>query len=192
MARALQAEMPLTIVYPAAVQGPHDPTFSVGPQLVADALRSGRVLVTEGGLPSTDVRDLARLIRCVFEGTRTSHRLMAPSFFVPHDRYHTLLESLTGRRLGAQRLPGPVLRGMGRLGDLAQRFGRPVQLTSEAAAVLTRSVPVQDEEARRLLGRPALEAEESFRDLIRWMVEAGHLEAVEAGQAVTGGTEIHR
>ena len=81
-ARAAQSEMPLTIVYPAAVQGPHDPTFSVGPQLVADALRNGRVLVTEGGLPSTDVRDLVTLIRCVFEGAATSTRLMAPSFFM--------------------------------------------------------------------------------------------------------------
>ena len=191
-ARAAQSEMPLTIVYPAAVQGPHDPTFSVGPQLVADALRNGRVLVTEGGLPSTDVRDLVTLIRCVFEGAATSTRLMAPSFFVRHDRYHTLLESLTGRRLGAQRLPGSVLRWMGRFGDLAQRFGRPVQLTSEAAAVLTRSVPVQDEEARGLLGRSAIDAERSFRDLIRWMVEAGHLEAADAGRVVTGEPEDGR
>ncbi len=182
LAREAQARLPLTIVSPAAVQGPDDPTFSVGPQLVANALRDGRVLVTEGGLPTTDVRDLAEVIVAVFEGRTTATRMMAPAFFVPHDAYHGLLEALTGRSLTAQRMPGWMLRGMGRLGDLAGRLGRPVQLTSEAAAVLTRSVPVDDAEACRLLGRSPITAEVSFRDLIRWMVEAGHLEAEHAGR----------
>ena len=50
IARERQSRLPLTLVYPAAVQGPHDPTFSVGPQLVANALSQAEVLVTQGGL----------------------------------------------------------------------------------------------------------------------------------------------
>ena len=183
LARAAQPRLPLSIVAPAAVQGPHDPTFSIGPQLVANALRDGRVLVTEGGLPTTDVRDLARVLVAVLEGRSTATRLMAPAFFVAHDAYHALLERVTGRTLAAQRLPGWVLRAMGRVGDVVGQLGRPVQLTSEAAAVLTRSVPVDDAEACRLLGREPIGPEASFRDLIRWMVEAGHLDAASAGRA---------
>jgi hypothetical protein len=71
----------------------------------------------------------------------------------------------------------------GRVGDVAQSFGRSVQLTYEAAEVLTRSVPVDDREARRILGREPIGDEESFRDLITWMVAAGHLDVAAAGQA---------
>ena len=179
LARALQDAAPITIVYPAAVQGPDDPTFSVGPRLVAGALRHRTVLVTEGGLAYSDARDLAALFVAIFEEKTTKTRLIAPSFYVPHAEYHALLEKLAGRPLKAQRMPGWLLRGMGRLGDLAQRLrlAKNVQLTSEAAEVLTRSVPLEDTEARRLLGRPAIEAEQSFADLARWMVASGHLDA---------------
>jgi dihydroflavonol-4-reductase len=189
VARDLQSRMPLTIVYPSAVQGPDDPTFSIGPQLVANALTAGEVLVTEGGLATTDVRDLAAVVAGIFDGKSNAARVMAPSFYVRHDRYHALLESLSGRTLKAQRMPGWLLRILGRFGDVAQRFGRSVQLTYEAAEVLTRSVPVDDREACRILGRERVGDEESFRDLIAWMVAAGHIDAAAAGQAAPGAPD---
>ena len=93
------------------------------PQLVANALVDGRVLVTEGGLPTTDVRDLAEIVRAVFEGRAESDRVMGPAFFLFHLRYHSLLESITGRDLAAQRLPGCMLRILGRFGGLAFGVG---------------------------------------------------------------------
>jgi hypothetical protein len=127
------------------------------------------------------------VITAIFNGKTSQRRLMAPTFFVPHDRYHALLESLSGRSLEAQRMPGWLLRMFGRVGDVAQSFGRSVQLTYEAAEVLTRSVPVDDREARRILGREPIGDEESFRDLIAWMIAAGHLDAVTAGRAAARG-----
>jgi nucleoside-diphosphate-sugar epimerase len=67
VARALQAKgAPVVTVYPCSVQGPHDPTVvkgvRTGPHLLAEALRTGRVLVTQGGLGYTDARDLARVL----------------------------------------------------------------------------------------------------------------------------------
>lgn len=182
IAREAQSRLPLTIVYPAAVQGPDDPTFSVGPKLVADALVSGRVLVTEGGLPSTDVRDLARLFVSIFGGAPHAARMMAPAFFVEHADYHRLLRDLTGRDLRAQRLPGGLLRAIGRIGDVLGLLGRPIQLTSEAAAVLTRSVPVDDAEACRLIGPTPITAERSFGDLIAWMAATGRIPDAVAGR----------
>lgn len=183
VARSIQERAPVTILYPAAVQGPDDPTFSIGPELVASALRDGKVLVTEGGLAYTDARDLAALIVALFGGAKASGRIMGPSFFVPHSDYHAILEKLTGRTLARQELPGWLMRWMGRAGDVVQRLGRDVQLTYEAAEVLTRSVPSEDSEARELLGRPLISAEASFRDLISWMVAAGHLEREFAGKS---------
>jgi len=176
LARHLQLEgMPLTTLYPGACHGPHDPTLSTGPQLVANAIRDRRVLVTEGGLAYSDVRDLAALVAAIFAGATEVRRIMAPAFFIDHSAYHALLVELTECDLRALRIPGWLMRAMGRLGDLSQRWGRDALLTSEAVEVLTRSVPIDDAEARRILGRPGLCAESSFRDLLDWMGRAGHL-----------------
>lgn len=183
IARDLQTRAPITIVYPAAVHGPFDPTFSIGPQNVATALRTRRSLVTEGGLPNTDVRDLAALVVAIFAGRVAPARVMAPSFFLTHAEHRALLERITGRPIRALALPGVVLRLLGRGGDLVQHFGREVALTFEAAEVLTRSVPIDDRIARAALGREPIAAEESYRDLIRWMVLAGHLGHEDAGRA---------
>ena len=94
-----------------------------------------------------------------------------------------LLEQLTGHRIRAIQSAG--------LGDATarprrrpvQRLGRDVPLTFEAAEVFTRSVPVDDRAARAALGRAPISAEVSFRDLIRWMVDAGHVSPDDAGRA---------
>jgi nucleoside-diphosphate-sugar epimerase len=174
---------PLTIVYPASVHGPDDPSVGSGPDFVARALREGRVLVCPGGLAWTDVRDLAALLAGLFAPGPQPARLMAPSFFLSHARFHALLCELTGRELRAQRLPGFALRALGRLGDLGQRWlGRPAALTHEAALVLTRSVPLDDAEARARLGRAPAPPEPSFRDLLVWLHGAGVLEAYHVGR----------
>jgi nucleoside-diphosphate-sugar epimerase len=184
-ARALQGKgAPVVIVYPTSVLGPHDPTVGSGPGVMAAALRSGRVLVTAGGFPYTDVRDLADLFVALFAAPDPPPRVMATAEFLSHVRYFALLAEITGRTdLRPQRIPAGVLRGLGRLGDLAQRWlGRSTQLTSEAALVLTRSVPAEDRDARALLGRDPIPIQDSLRDTIAWMASAGVLSARDAGR----------
>jgi nucleoside-diphosphate-sugar epimerase len=184
-ARELQADgAPIAIVYPTSVLGPHDPTVGSGPGVMATALRAGRVLVTGGGMSYTDARDLADLFAALFAAAQPPARLMATAAFVSHARYFGLLVEITGRTdVRALRIPGAALRGLGRVGDLGQRWlGRSTQLTSEAAEVLTRSVPVDDREARAMLGRDPIAIEDSLRDTIAWMAEAGVLEPRHAGR----------
>jgi dihydroflavonol-4-reductase len=184
-ARELQARgAPVSIVYPTSVLGPHDPTVGSGPGVMANALRAGRVLVTAGGFPYTDVRDLADLFVALFAASEPPQRVMATAEFLPHERYFALLVELTGRTdLSPQRIPAGVLRALGHAGDLAQRWlGRSTQLTSEAALVLTRSVPVDDRAARALLGRDPIPIEDSLRDTIAWMGATGVLDARHAGR----------
>jgi hypothetical protein len=123
------------------------------------------------------------LLVAIFAGRVADRRVMAPSFFLTHAEHRALLERITGHAIRALAMPGFALRALGRAGDFAQRLGRDVALTYEAAEVLTRSVPIDDRVARAALGREAIPAEASYRDLIRWMVEAGHLAAVDAGRA---------
>jgi hypothetical protein len=170
-------------VYPSSTHGPHDPTVGSGPEFIAGALRAGRVLVTEGGLSYTDVRDLADLLAALFAPGLAPQQLMAPASFLTHERTHALLCDLTGRRLVATRLPGWGLRLLGRAGDLRQRLlRRTARLTSEAALVLTRSTPVDDGPARKILARDPIPVEHSLRDLLGWMHRAGVLEARHVGR----------
>jgi nucleoside-diphosphate-sugar epimerase len=182
--RARQAAgAPITTVYPTSVHGPHDPTVGGGPAMIADALRAGQVLVTEGGLAFADVRDLADLLVALVDAPDPPQRLMAAAEFVTHERYLRIARELTGRDLAARSIPGGLLRALGRAGDLVGRVrGRPPQLSAEAAEVLTRSVPVDDASARALLGRDPIPMERSFRDLYRWLFEAGLLGAEHVGR----------
>jgi nucleoside-diphosphate-sugar epimerase len=184
-ARALQeAGAPISIVYPSSVLAPDDPTVGSGPGVMARMLRGGRVLVTEGGLAYTDARDLADLCVALFAAPAPPPRLMTTATFLSHQRYWELLRELTGRAdLAARRIPGSVLRALGLVGDLVQRLGRrSVQLTSEAAQVLTRSVPVDDALARLLLRREPTPIEDSLRDTLVWMHAAGVLDARHVGR----------
>jgi dihydroflavonol-4-reductase len=160
-----------------------DPTLGSGPEFIANMLRSGRVLVTEGGLSYGDVRDLAALLAALFAPGVPIRRWFAPASFVTHARTHALLCELTGRDLAAIRLPGWGLRLLGRAGDLRQTLlRRSVLLTSEAALVLTRSVPVDDADARALLGVEPIAIERSLRDLLVWMHRTGVLDARHVGR----------
>ncbi|WP_116365900.1 SDR family NAD(P)-dependent oxidoreductase [Parahaliea mediterranea] len=177
IARNLQdAGAPLVTVYPGSVQGPHDPTFSIGSQLLADAIRSGRYLVTEGGRSFTDVRDLAHLLSNLLQPGRGARRIMCGGYYLSYDEQRALLERVSGRTIKAQRIPGPLLRLMGSAGDLASRVtGRSFALTREAAEVLTRSVPCDDRPGLADPGYPLVGVEQSFQDLVDWMREAGKL-----------------
>jgi len=170
-------------VYPSSTHGPFDPTLGSGAEFIANMLRSGRVLVTQGGLSYTDVRDLAALLAALFAPGVPPRRLLAPASFLTHERTHALLCGLTGRDLAAIRLPGWALRLVGRAGDLRQGIlRRPTLLTSEAALVLTRSRPVDDGEARKILGAEPIPIERSLRDLLAWMHRSGVLEARHVGR----------
>jgi dihydroflavonol-4-reductase len=176
----------LCIVYPGAVHGPHDPTFGIGPQMIARYVREG-VLVTEGGLVYTDVRDLAAVCVAALRSNEP-HRYMFGGFFLEHSQLLQLLRDLTGRPLPAQRIPGWALRLLGRIGDaLAPLRSTPPQLTFEAATVLTRTVPSDDQPTIAALGIEPIAARDSFRDLLLWMRQAGHLTAADIGTLAESG-----
>ena len=188
VARGFQADQkPVVCVYPGAVQGPFDPTVSDGPRMIARYLKTGQVLVTRGGLVYTDVRDLATLIARLLEPGKGPRRYMFGGHYLSHANLHALLSKLTGRTLGAQRFPASLLRLMGRLNDLFSAIsGKTSTLTFEATAVLTQSVPCDDRPAIETFDLKPRSAEESFRDLLKWMHDTGILSEKKVGILADG------
>lgn len=177
-----QQGAPIITVYPAAVHGAHDPTFSLGPKNIADFLKSGTVLVTQGGLAYTDVRDIAALVDCALEFKGEARGFMYGGPFLTHMELHALLTKITGRTLKAAKVPGLILRAVGRLFDTITALGgRPFRLTVEAADVLTRSVPCEDQPTIDALKFTPTSAEDSFRDLLLWMYQSGRLKREQVG-----------
>lgn len=174
-ARALQQQgAPVVSLYPSSVIGPHDPTVGSGPEMIADYVNRGAVLVTQGGLVYSDVRDLARLAETLLLPGQGPRRIMACGDFISHAHLHQLLCAASGRSLKAQHVPGWLMRTLGRLGDLKQRLGGDLPaLTFEAAEVLTRCVPVDDRQARQLLGKNLIGGEQGLRDMLDWMRTQG-------------------
>ncbi len=175
-ARALQAQgAPLVCVYPASVNGPLDPTVGSGQEFLANGVNDGRMLVTEGGLTFTDVRDLALLVTRLLEPGRGPRRIMASADYLSHQQVLDIMREQTGRDIKAISMPGWTMRLLGRVADIKQKlFGGPTpDLTYEAALVLTRCVPQEDSEARGILGSDLIGGEQSLRDMSDWMVAQG-------------------
>ncbi len=175
-ARALQAEgAPVVCVYPASVNGPLDPTVGSGQEFLAHGVNDGRLLVTEGGLTFTDVRDLALLVTRLLEPGRGPRRIMATADYLSHRQVLDIMRQQTGRDLRAINMPGWMMRLLGRLADVRQkRFGGPTpDLTYETALVLTRCVPQDDAQARAILGADLIGGEQSLRDMCEWMLDQG-------------------
>ena len=176
---------PVVTLYPGAIHGPLDPTFGASPGYIAESIRKRQMLVNPGGRGYIDARDLAALLERTLEPGLGPRRLMCGGSYVADEEIRTLLSGLTGQPIKALRIPGPMLRAMGRIGDAAQLLtGRSPALSYEAACVITRSVPCEDTKALALLGRPWLPIEDSLRDLLVWMRQAGHLTASDAGPAI--------
>jgi dihydroflavonol-4-reductase len=184
--RELQAQgAPISITYPGSVIGPDDPRLSESNFALVSFLGT-MVPRTTTGIQFVDVRDVAQAHRLLLErppaGVATEARYILGGHYYPWVELRDRLQALTGRRLRSPRIPGPVLRAMGRSMDLMKRvvpFESP--LTTESAVLVTQWTPANSAKLLAETGMDFRSGDESLADAIRWLAANGHLKPELAG-----------
>jgi dihydroflavonol-4-reductase len=172
------AGAPVSIVYPGAIVGPHDPYLGESNEVVRDILRGRLPTWPRGGLQWVDVRDTAEVV--VAAVSRPNRRYLVPgeNVALPHET----LRTVTGHRLPAIRMPLKVALPVLQLGyNTGWSFLPHAVEGARLIATDTRvdySATVDDLGIR---GRPL---EESMRDTVRWLADAGHITTRAAGQCL--------
>jgi len=181
--RALQDErVPITIVYPGGVIGPDQPTLDATLEGIVGARTMGWPK-TSGGVCLVDVRDVAQVLAAAVVSGRGPRRLMLGGPFYTWDEFGVLCDELTGVRAMRLPLPKPVLFAAASLLDQIRRVrSLSYPLTRDAAEMMTTMVPTDDEPTLDELGVKLRPTRDSLEDTLRWLAEAGHLPAANAGR----------
>jgi nucleoside-diphosphate-sugar epimerase len=182
-ARELQAQgAPVVPIYPSAVFGPDDPGPGEPTLGLRDGIRFGWPLTTSG-IAIVDVRDLAEIIAAATEPGRGPRRFMAGGHFASWPEFAKLCDALTDRRTLHISVPGPLIRGIGRLLDAAKKIA-PISypLSRETAEFMTRFAPCDNRATIDQLGVEFRPMEETLEDTIRWLYESGEISAKTAGR----------
>ncbi len=191
-ARELQAQdAPVVCVYPGGVLGPGDPGLS---EAMRGALiwRRLTMITLDSGYLLVDVRDVAAMVVAALQPGQGPQRHLAGHHYLPWRQLCDLVADVTGRAVVRLPMTGPVLRGAGRLGDVARKavsFDFP--LSREAMTVASQMVPMDDLESVTRLGIDFHSPEQTLRDTYAWLHHTGRLAGrwvpALTGRATTGG-----
>jgi nucleoside-diphosphate-sugar epimerase len=182
--RYQDAGSPVVITYPGGVFGPDDPYCGESCALLRNALRGFYTLGVSGGLPISDVRDVATLHAAILEKLRGPGRHMAPSHFVTLRGLVQLLARMTGRRLVSVPLPGGLLLPPTRALDVVQRilpFRLPISY--QPIYLVARANRMDDSGTRREFGIVPRTLDQTVADQLAWMVRSRRIGARLAGRA---------
>ena len=184
--RDLQARgAPIRTSYPVGILGPDDPGLSEGNHAIV-AWLGDRPTHTSSGLQILDVRDLAEIHLRMLEADGGPKRYIAAGEFIAWAEMGPLLAELTGKPVPMLRIPGPLLRGLGRIGDVVKNFWDfDFPLTYEAMCFATLWPGADASATRKELGIEFRDTRETLRDTIAWLSAAGHLPPEKAGVLAT-------
>ncbi len=157
IARGFQAAgAPVVVTYPSSVVGPPaGDRRGVTADGWAPLLRYGVSVSFQGGMSMIDVRDVADLHVALLEPGQGPRRVVCGGQEMPFDEVLDALELGLGRPIRRVRTAPRLLRGIGRLCDVAARLSPiPPGFSYEAAWLLTSAQPCDDRVALDLLGRP--------------------------------------
>ena len=167
--RGMQAAgAPVTLLYPVGIYGgiptELDQTHEALAYWVNDA-----TLDTSSGINVVDVRDVAEAaVRCV-EQKVVGERLDAVrADYLPWTDMGGFLDDLVQGDVPRVRIPGAVLRGLGRLVDAVPAIGRPVAfpLTHEAMTYATQNLVTDGTHATDVLGLEYRPVRTTMRDAL--------------------------
>jgi dihydroflavonol-4-reductase len=181
--RSLQdAGEPVYITYPATVMGPDDPGLTEA-HLGMRTYLADFVPVMSSGNQYVDARDIASVHLQLLENKPAHGRYILGGHYVPWVELGGMLEQLTGRKLRRLRLNGRVMRVVGKVCDrIGPWFNMEVPMTEEAMGYATQWVKMDNSRVEQELGFEFRPVRETMADTIRWLHEAGHVTAEQAGK----------
>jgi len=185
--RKLQDEgHPIRTSYPSGIIGPDDPGLTNSNYALYTFLAISGV-ETSGTFQAVDVRDLATLHLRQLELPEGPRRHVAAGPALPWAEFYQMLDRLVGYRLARVRVPGAILRGGGVVGDFIKRFWDfQYPLTRDAMEFATQWPGIDGTPTTAELGirfRPPID---TYTDALRWLVNAGHIEAGRIGRLADG------
>jgi nucleoside-diphosphate-sugar epimerase len=188
LARRLQdGGAPVVCVYPGACIGPDDPYLGEQMNRLRWVLRGLFPIWAVGELHHSDVRTVAEVVAAVVGGGRRQGRYIVPGHPLGGPELFGTLSRITGRRLPHVDLPARVVLPLTRTVDGAQRHLPPAwhfPADHEGTATLLADAHFDDSATRAELGVGAPPLEETLRDCVVWLADAGHISRRQAGRAL--------
>lgn len=184
VARDYQARgTPVTISYPGAVFGPHDPHFGESAQAVRGILTGRMPVIPRGGISIVDVRDLAQAHAAMVEAGRGPRRYMLTGTSLPFSTIIDTLAEITGRRIPRLVLPAWTLQPGIRMASLLQRL-LPVRLpvNEEGFNAIVWNPRGDDSPAEADLGFAPRNVRDTLTDTARWIYRQGQITRKRAGK----------
>jgi dihydroflavonol-4-reductase len=175
------AGVPVTITYPPALLGPHDPKLGDQVSRLRNVLRGLMPIWPLGGLPLGDVRDTAALHASVL--TAPPGRYFGPSHYVTTRQYVRTLREATGRALPTVFLPARGMFPIGRLADALQKVWR-WRIPAEYGALYTAACATRVDENASTNGIEARPITETVLDTVVWLHGNGYLTDRQAGVTI--------
>jgi dihydroflavonol-4-reductase len=179
VARDLQEEgAAVSIVNPGGILGPHDPYLGESDATIAAILKGRLPTWPRGALQWVDVRDVAAVV-VALRGHRPGGRWLIPgeNITTPHEG----LRVVTGRRLPCVSVPARLAAALSMPGYVTGWSFVPGAV--EGVRIIGCANTVDASATTHELGVTARPLTESLRDTVRWLVEAGHVSAKQAGKA---------
>lgn len=168
---AFRQGVPVVIVNPSEVYGPHDTALGTAGNLV-DFAKSTPVMVCTGGTSIVHVDDVATGIIAALERGQPGQRYILGGENLTIRELAQLVLEFIGRDTRIVTVPNGVLRLIARV---AVRTKLPVPFNPHAAMYATHYWFVDNKKARRELGVSFRSARRTVAGTIEWLRSAGHL-----------------
>jgi nucleoside-diphosphate-sugar epimerase len=180
--RLQDAGAPIRASYPPGVVGPDDPGMS-GANHAIRAFLKDTMVVTSSGFCVVDVRDLADIHARLVDPATPPGRYLVPGQFLSWPDAVAMMDRVTGRRVNRIHIPGPLLRLLGRVGDLIKLvYDFDFPLTHESMAFASGWPGAEMSPKLAALAPSFRDLQQTYEDTVRWMYRAGHLTAEQAGR----------
>lgn len=170
-----EAGAPVAIINPGGIIGPHDAYLGESNESIRDVLKGKLPTWPRGHMQWVDVRDTAAVAVAALGHPGGRYLIPGENVTLPHEP----LREVTGRRLPAVAVPVSVAMPVLQLGYRTGWSFLPH--AAEGAKVIGLDTKVDASATVDGLGIQGRSLTESMADTVRWLVEAGHISAKQAG-----------